>query len=161
MGKAIKRVEIEQIVRDSLDELLARDPTLLEDDVSERSITHKLAEYLQNRIPNLHVDCEYNRNAALGDGAPKTLHILPSLRQSILSEGLQCGGLQEDDLLAVSTYPDIIVHRRRFNHDNLLVIEVKKRHSKIDRDYDYRKLIGFTETTDFNDYGLSTECLSC
>lgn len=154
MGKAIKRVEIEQIVRDSLDELLARDPTLLADDVSERSITHKLAEYLQNRIPNLHVDCEYNRNAALGDGAPKTLHILSSLRQSILSEGLQCGGLQEDDLLAVSTYPDIIVHRRRFNRDNLLVIEVKKRHSKIDRDYDYRKLIGFTETTDFNDYGF-------
>lgn len=129
-------------------ELFARDLCLLEDDVSERSITHKLAEYLQNRIPNLHVDCEYNRNAALGEGAPKTLHIL----KTRLIEDLQSNYLEADDLLAVSTYPDIIVHRRRLNSDNLLVVEVKKRHSQIDRDHDYRKLMGFTEKSDLNDY---------
>ena len=31
-------------------------------DANERSLTHKLAEYLQCEFPDWHVDCEYNRH---------------------------------------------------------------------------------------------------
>ncbi len=35
--------------------------------------------------------------------------------------------LNEDEKKSVSTFPDIIVHRRGSNKENLLVIEVKKK----------------------------------
>lgn len=89
MRKTITRAKIGQIVSDSLGELFTNDLSLLEDDASERSITHKLAEYLQKRIPDMHIDCEYNRNAALGEGAPKTLHILKTKLIDLQSDELR------------------------------------------------------------------------
>lgn len=50
--------EIEKIVQNCLEELFENDLVLLQNDVSERAITYKLAEYLQNQIPDLNVDCE-------------------------------------------------------------------------------------------------------
>ena len=82
----------------------------MQNDVSERTITHKLAEYLQDQFPELNVDCEYNRNFELGEYARKTLYVLNDERQA----GIEAG-LAEDDLLAISTNPDIIVHRRLTN----------------------------------------------
>jgi hypothetical protein len=46
----------------ALDMLQNRDSYLLAMDVSERAITHKLGEHLQQLFPVMHVDCEYNRN---------------------------------------------------------------------------------------------------
>ena len=60
--KVYSRQEVEAIVVASLRELLQDDASLLQYDVSERAITHKLAEYLQYRFGDYHVDCEYNRN---------------------------------------------------------------------------------------------------
>ena len=40
---------------------LANDKHLLQVEASERSITHKFAEALQQVFRNWHVDCEYNR----------------------------------------------------------------------------------------------------
>lgn len=45
-----------------LDMLLSRDGYLLEKNIYERAITHKLAEHLQELFPEWNVDCEYNRN---------------------------------------------------------------------------------------------------
>ena len=42
--------------------LFNNDGFLLERDVSERAITHKLAEHLQKLFSNWDVDCEYNKN---------------------------------------------------------------------------------------------------
>jgi hypothetical protein len=42
--------------------LLENDRYLLERNVNERSITHKLAEYYQDLFKNWNVDCEYNKN---------------------------------------------------------------------------------------------------
>lgn len=42
--------------------LLAQDAHLLIVDANERSLTHRLAMYLQAEFPDYHVDCEYNRN---------------------------------------------------------------------------------------------------
>ena len=86
--------------------LLKRDRVLLELDANERSLTHKLAEYLQGEFPDWDVDCEYNRD---GD-TPKRL-----LVQTIST----------DDTDAHTVFPDIIIHHRNTN-DNLVVIEAKK-----------------------------------
>lgn len=143
---ALTRHRIEQIVRECIDELLKKDLSLLQNDVSERAITHKLAEYLQDRIPGLNVDCEYNRNFELGEHASKTIYLLNTRTERIRA------GLQEDDLAAISTYPDIIVHRRLTNAENLLIAEVKKKNSQVDHDHDHAKLIAFTDSGDQNAY---------
>ncbi len=54
--------DIENKVRQAIQVLLEKDRLLLELNVNERSITHKLAEYLQVEFPGCHVDCEYNRD---------------------------------------------------------------------------------------------------
>jgi hypothetical protein len=143
-----RRDIIEQIIQECLATLLGKDSNLLENDVSERAITHKFAEYLQARIPNLDVDCEYNRNYELGERVEKRLYILKCDRE----ENIRCGLLGEDDLLAISTYPDIIVHRRKTNAENLIVIEVKKKNSRVSHKHDYDKLIAFTDNSDQNLY---------
>jgi len=117
LGEIIKHVEI------ALEILRKNDSFLFEGDTSERSITHKLAEYLQRQFPDWNVDCEYNRKGL----EPKFLR------------GIQeCAGHEDSDLI----YPDIIVHLR--NEDrNLLVIEVKKR--RLSSQCDHKKLELFTD----------------
>ena len=104
------RNRIEEIVDAAVARLVRNDFLLLEKDVNERSVSHKLAEYLQLALPEWHVDCEYNRNHNL---TKQLEYLLPSDPQPIGS------------LKARTVYPDIVVHRRNTNH-NLLVIEVKK-----------------------------------
>jgi hypothetical protein len=87
---------------------LANDSELLHTSLSERSMTHKFAEALQNVFRSWHVDCEYNR-----DGTDsKRIDIPEKQGKTVL--------------------PDIIIHRRNplgrqiENVDrNLLVIEAK------------------------------------
>jgi len=55
--------------------LIENDNYLLINDVSERAITHKLAEYYQNLFPKWNVDCEYNKNL----GKTKEILIQPEL----------------------------------------------------------------------------------
>lgn len=139
--------DIRRHVHDSLNDLLQYDRALIVNNVSERAITHKLAEYLQKRFSTLHVDCEYNRDYERGEGARKELYLLRGERDDKIR-----AGLSEEDMLAVSTYPDIIVHRRLVNSENLLVIEVKKTNSNVDATFDHRKLSAFTDNTDCNKY---------
>jgi hypothetical protein len=111
-------------IRSALQTLLARDNDLFESDVWEPTLMHKFAEYLQPLFPEFNVDCEYNRN---GNG-PKRLP---------LSRGLGSRGKR----------PDIVVHRRRSNEHNLVIIEGKKsndrRRGGIERDR--RKVEAFVE----------------
>jgi Uma2 family endonuclease len=89
------------------------DKVLFDIDVHERTITHKLAQYLDQEFPSWDVDCEYDRDTA----DPKRLKEY---------------GKDEDD--APKVYPDIIIHQRKGEQgqnnpeddpDNLVVIEVK------------------------------------
>lgn len=139
--------EIQQIVKSCLDQLFKQDLDLLVHDVSERAITHKLAEYLQQRFPERNVDCEYNRNIEVGANAPKTIYFLQSQIQEMAKAGMPA-----EELLSRSTYPDIIVHRRTVNKDNLLVVEVKKHNSTQDHNFDHTKLKAFTEIEGENGY---------
>jgi CRISPR/Cas system-associated exonuclease Cas4 (RecB family) len=88
-------------------------------DVNERSLTHKLAEYLEAGFAGWDVDCEYNRNHE----TPKVLHLVGSETRT-------------DNTDAKTVFPDIIVHERVTDY-NLLVIEVKKSTS---RETDHRDL---------------------
>jgi len=131
--------EICQKVNVAIGILLKNDAVLLINDVNERSITHKLAEYLQLQFPDWDVDCEYNRK---GD-ATKTID----------------GNMEEcaEHKKQYRVYPDIIIHRRNTN-DNLLVIEVKKNTSTKNKECDERKLIEFTKKGEYHySYGLFIE----
>jgi hypothetical protein len=87
--------------------------------VNERSITHRLAIYIEEEIrsigdgfPHLSVDCEYNRR--FGEGETKKL---------IGMYGNGEGGAM--DTHATTVCPDIVVHRRGDDDDNRIIIELK------------------------------------
>jgi len=124
-----KRPQIEVVVIRALLRLLCEDTHLLTIDANERSITHRLAIYLQDLLPAWHVDCEYNRKF----DAPKRLDLTPD------------GTAKVNDTNGTTVFPDIIVHRRNTGV-NLLVIEVKKTTSTRKDTKDLQKLRGFLES---------------
>ena len=140
--------EIKQKLQHSLDQLWRQDKHLLCIDANERSITHRLAIYLEKEFGGYNVDCEYNRE---GDDPKRLLWIL---NQSVSGE------TQAYNLEATSVFPDIIVHKRGDNQDNLLVIEVKKLIGEsmgIDSN-DKDKLIAFLGDDPLNyKYGLALQ----
>jgi len=66
--KEITTNEVKYSVDRALTKLLQNDSLLVELNANERSITHKLAEYLQLEFAAWNVDCEYNRNWARSRG---------------------------------------------------------------------------------------------
>lgn len=105
--------------------LLEQDRHLLDIDANERSITFRFAMHLQPQLTDWEVDCEFNR-----DGVdPKRLGHLELYPDS-----------EDDD--AKTVFPDVIAHRRG-TKDNYLVVEFKKSTSRVDRDIDRRKLVGY------------------
>lgn len=113
--------------------LLDRDRELLARDVNERSITHRLAMYLQDEFPDMDVDCEYNRR----DFDVKRLGFYPR-------------DTATNDTDARTVFPDIIVHKRGTNAHNLLVIEAKKsgNQGRNNQNTDRRKLQAFKSDAD-------------
>ena len=106
-------------VKDALQKFLENEGDLFEIGVNERSISHKVAEYLQYEFSDMKVDCEYNRHGLSRD--PK-------------------------NLMGKRVFPDIVVHRRGTDIENLLVIEVKKKgHSQNALDHDKWKLAELTK----------------
>ena len=93
-----------------------------ENHVGERSIVFRFAHYLQNRLyydpffRSFNLDCEYNRNM---DHAKH----LESIRSNV--------------------YPDVILHMRGSNDNNLMVMEFKGYWSN-DRIHDIEKIKAFT-----------------
>lgn len=118
---------VESALNDSLNQLLRSDGDILAMDVNERSISHRLASYLEPFFQGWNVDCEYNRN----HDDPKRLEIR---RRNI----------QSDDTQATTVFPDIIVHRRGTD-ENFVVIEMKKTSSQESDHYDLEKLNAFKE----------------
>jgi hypothetical protein len=101
--------EIKKKVCACIRQLFKNDLHLLEIGANERSIAHKLAEYLQQQFPDWHVDVEYNRH-----------------------------GMEIKELDEKRVYPDIIVHLRN-TFFNLLVIEIKCSDEKYDIDIEKLK----------------------
>ena len=57
----------EKVVK-ALQTFFIKDRYLLDNDVHEVTISHKLAEYLQYQFPDMNVDCEYNRQVTRYNG---------------------------------------------------------------------------------------------
>lgn len=90
--------------------LLEKDLFLLDNNLNERTITYKFAQYLEKEFDDYDIDCEYNRNCE----QIKQLEIINTA---------------SNDTDATTIYPDIIVHKRGQNSDNYIVIEAKKSNS--------------------------------
>lgn len=122
--------------------LWEHDSWLLIHDLSEQSITHRLAMHIQHLFPEYHVDCEYNGNIDSSNGRKR----ISVLKGDIIHAKLLKKGEEEidEETLDRAVFPDIIVHRRGSNQDNLLIIEVKKSSSRVPRDYDFLKLQAYT-----------------
>lgn len=123
---------IEKALNESLELLLRADEGILRVDINERTISHRLAIYLEPHFPGWNVDCEYNRN----HDDPKRLKI-------------ERRNVRSDDTQATTVFPDIIVHRRGTD-DNLLVIEMKKTTSQEADSYDLSKLCAFKQQLDYH-----------
>jgi len=86
---------------------------LLDVDIYEPTISHRIAVYLEELFPDFDIDCEYNKSL-LGN------------KRNVNGEKIR---------------PDIIIHTRKTNEDNSVIIEVKKsgRNNKLSKS-DIKKL---------------------
>lgn len=120
-------LSIKQKIEATLQKLYDNDTHLFLVDANERSITHKLAIYLEEHFKDYDIDCEYNRNGM-------DIKMVEGFRREITS----------DDTDGVSVYPDIIVHHRNRDanapESNFIVIEAKKSSNPAD---DHAKLLAY------------------
>ena len=119
------QTELNKLVS-ALREFYAHETFLLENDVGERALTHRLAVHIEKQFSGWEVDCEFDR---LGDRTLRLPH------GSIVST---------DDHLGKSVYPDIVVHQRDIPN-NLLAVEVRKSVNHQPLDHDQHKLRGLTD----------------
>ena len=122
----------------ALEKFLEEDRYLLRVNANERSLTHRVAIYLQQEFPDWDVDCEYNRD----EHEVKELY-LPG------------GDPEVDDGDAQTVHPDVVVHKRGAKC-NYLVIEFKKTSSGIGEEKDFLKLRAFREQLGYK-YALFVE----
>jgi hypothetical protein len=110
--------DVKRFVTAALGDFEKYDHQLLELCVDERAATHRLACHLQKHFSGWNADCEYNRK-----------------------------GRNPKELDGVLVRPDIIIHKRDSNDDNLLCIEAKKSGESIKKiNADRKKLQGFTRS---------------
>lgn len=123
------REQVAALVNSAIDQLVQNDSALLDLRVTERSLSYRLAHYmaLSEAIrPPLTVDCEYNRHF----GDPKRLKLPP--RNSL-----------DREIRATTVFPDILVHERNTDANNIVALELKKPGEDIA--YDELKLQAFRE----------------
>lgn len=139
--------ELKTILTNCLVRLYTEDISLLQRRGLERSITFRLALYLNEATRNVQwinqinetlrnqnelnelikIDVEYNKNGLIPKRTPRRLN---------------------------GAHPDIIIHRRRHNDLNILVIEIKGWWDDRNRDDDRIKLEDFTHQEGEYMYGL-------
>jgi len=131
-NRTFTRDELEGIIKSCLQKLRRLDKYLLDKKANERAITHKLAKYLEDHIPEFDIDCEYDRFEQ------------KDLDDMVKRLGLPRDNYNWDDIKTSPVIPDIIIHERGPYGKNILVIEVKKSSSLISEIFDRNKLIAFT-----------------
>jgi len=140
----MNKMNIKEKVKTAIETLLSKDAWLLKNDLSEWSITHKLAEYLQPLFSEYNVDCEYNGNVER-DGGRKRICVL---KGELRRKNIRLSDAEKDEIDTEfadrAVFPDIIVHRRGTNDYNLCIIEVKKSTNTTSPDYDEIKLKAYT-----------------
>ena len=105
-------------IRKCIDEFYLNESDLLERENYEVTISCKFAQYLFMEFSGFDVDCEYNK------------HI--DREKSI-------------DELNKNVRPDIVIHKRGTDKDNLVYIEIKTDHNTQSREDDYNKIKAMTK----------------
>jgi hypothetical protein len=119
------QTELNRVVT-ALKEFYAAETYLLERDLGERTLTHRLAVYVEKQFPGWQVDCNFDR---LGERMLRLPH------GTIVST---------DDHFGKSVYPDIVVHQREIPN-NLLAVEVRKASNHQPPEHDHHKLRAMTD----------------
>ena len=115
------------LVDTALSRLIDEQPELLDLGVTERNLSHHLAIYIAQLVPEEYdVDVEYNRHGT------DTKRLQLRQRQAL-----------DRELRATTVFPDILVHKRNTDEKNILVLEMKKPGEDIE--YDELKLRAFRE----------------
>lgn len=124
--------QILERVRNAIASFLANDADCLARGLNEVNLSANLAFHLKNEFKEYNVDAEYN-----GDIDKPNDRKALMIAKSRMSE-LKRDTSQDD---SYNLRPDIIVHKRGTNENNLVVIEVKKDiHPKLEKEYDLIKL---------------------
>lgn len=138
---------IRNILEKSLDELFEKDNSIIfkSYDLHERSITHRLAVYIESHFigTNYTVDVEYNRMR--NDYGEDVIGHEIGKRLDFEKYGKNYANV----------YPDIIIHQRKTNN-NLLEIEVKMNWKNSKREFDYMKINEYINQLNYK-YGVYLE----
>ena len=120
--------ELIDIFEKAKNEFLEKEKTIIKNDTNERTLTQRLAFYLELQLrknikyENYSVDCEYNRK----EEDIKRLKFGKNAKRKKI-------------------YPDIIIHQVKIK-DNLIAIEMKKTtSSSVDKRKDIEKLKALTD----------------
>lgn len=118
--------EIKKIVKYSVNEFLKEIPNLLDLDVHEQAISHRIAFYIESLLSKskyrrLNVDCEYNKN----QDQPKTID-LPGEPIDYCNCKFCEQNVRKNKKDKKLFRPDIIVHKRKNENHNMIAIELKK-----------------------------------
>ena len=140
--------DIKEKLLKSIEKLFSEDLYLIKNDISERAISHKLAAYLAPEFDEFDVDCEYN-GYVNADNDRKYIYILKQKAEELDIIRDKDG---DNELIYRAVFPDIIVHKRGHNTEelNLLIIEMKKSTSQTDGAYDEEKLSRYTSNDNEN-----------
>jgi len=114
-------VDFKRLVKDVISELYEKDQFLFERNegkgVCERALVFRFAHYLQNRIPNFFVDCDFNSSF---EG-----YVSPDGR--IVGKERHGKSIENPDGTMTKRFVDVIVHKRDFaNQNDFICFEIKK-----------------------------------
>ena len=131
-------VGLMEYVNNTLDILYEREDYLFENNSSERNIVFHFAKYFflqlsESKFGRYDLDCEYNRNKC-DEHEYKEIKYNYDNKKHII-------------------YPDLILHKRGTNTQNILAIEFKKHtnYNKRSKENDYFKLKALTDSeSEFN-----------
>ncbi len=129
--------EIKENLDTAISNLNGNDSYLLENDINEPCVSHRLALHMTPLFEGYHVDCEYNGNVDDHNGKKR----IQVLKDEVLRAGIVVD--DNNEIIEKLIYPDIIVHNRGDNNHNILIIEVKKKTNKM-IEYDRVKLRAYT-----------------
>ena len=118
---------IKRRINHCIEKIYENDSDLFDRNNYEVTISCKLAQYLFIEFKKFNVDCEYDK------------HIDQEKYNSELNQNIR---------------PDIIIHRRGTDQDNLVYIEIKTDHNTESRLHDYEKIIVMTKQKGDYKYSL-------
>ena len=110
--------EIKKRIEYCIEKIYTNDSDLFERNNYEVTISAKLAQYLFIEFKEYDVDCEYNKH---------------------LNEIKHSEDLNQD------VRPDVVIHKRSYDEDNLVYIEIKKEQNTDSREPDREKIKAVTK----------------